>query len=315
MSNNIPPVLFIVFNRPKETSLVFSEIRKAKPTKLYIAADGPRKHRPNEDQACKSVREIFANVDWDCTVKTLFQEENLGCAKAMGSAVNWFFEFEEEGIILEDDCIPSPSLFRFCFELLQYYRYDQRVGSIIGWNELGAYNDCKDSSYLFFNRYSSWGSATWRHKFKKLYNPKLINSLDRSVEKNILNKSISFLDYIMLREMIFAVKSSKVSSFAWPFSLAHRLNDMVVVCPKVNLIKNIGFGSGTHTLEKKEEDVRIYEMEFPLRHPSYIHVDKPFTDKWILKFNGGYFKILLRHYFYKVKTFVLIKDYLKKLWR
>ena len=128
------PVLFLIFNRPETTQQVFSAIRKAKPPRLYVAADGPRSDYPNEDEKCEHSRKIATNVDWDCEVKTFFRENNLGCKLAASQAIDWFFEQELEGIILEDDCLPDQSFFWFCQELLNRYRDDTRIMHIGGTN-------------------------------------------------------------------------------------------------------------------------------------------------------------------------------------
>ncbi|MBT3715465.1 MAG: hypothetical protein HOG45_02740, partial [Deltaproteobacteria bacterium] len=145
------PVLFLIFNRPNTTKQVFSAIQKARPTHLYVAGDGPRAEQSNEDEICKIARSIATNVDWDCEVKTLFRDQNLGCRQAVSRAISWFFENEPEGIILEDDCLPSQSFFQFCQELLEEFRYDKQVGAICGFysNEL----DYKPSASYFFSRY------------------------------------------------------------------------------------------------------------------------------------------------------------------
>lgn len=128
------PILFIIFNRPDTTEKVFEVIRRQKPQRLYIAADGPRKHRLGEDKTCMETRSIVAQVDWDCDVKTLFRDENLGCGKAVSSAIDWFFQNEEMGIILEDDCLPSDSFFNFCETALEKYKNDVNVYTISGNN-------------------------------------------------------------------------------------------------------------------------------------------------------------------------------------
>ncbi|MEB0303236.1 nucleotide-diphospho-sugar transferase, partial [Mucilaginibacter sp. 5C4] len=115
-------VLFIVFNRPDTTDRVFEQIRAAQPSRLYVAADGPRAQKAGEDVLCERTRAITAKVDWPCEVKTLFRESNLGCKNAVSSAIDWFFNNEEEGIILEDDCLPNPDFFRFCDAMLDKYR-------------------------------------------------------------------------------------------------------------------------------------------------------------------------------------------------
>src|SRR5262245_29106398 len=113
------PILFLVFNRPETTVRVFQRIREMQPAKLFVAADGPRNGREEEQEKCKEVRKLILDgVDWPCDIKTLFRDHNLGCGNAVSSAITWFFENVEEGIILEDDTLPDPTFFGFCKTLL-----------------------------------------------------------------------------------------------------------------------------------------------------------------------------------------------------
>ena len=109
----ITPILFMIFNRLDTTQKVFNAIRQAKPKQLFVAADGPREDKEGEKGKCEQARKIIEQVDWDCEVKTLFRDKNLGCKVAVSSAIDWFFENVEEGIILEDDCLPSTSFLWF----------------------------------------------------------------------------------------------------------------------------------------------------------------------------------------------------------
>src|SRR5271165_4955640 len=87
-------VLFVIFNRPDTTQKVFDRIKAAKPSRLYIAADAPRPGFPEDELLCRQARSIVGTVDWYCDVKTLFQEENVGCRDGVSSAVTWFFTYE-----------------------------------------------------------------------------------------------------------------------------------------------------------------------------------------------------------------------------
>src|SRR5262249_20722231 len=155
------PVLFLIFNRPNTTARVMEAIRTAGPGRLYVAADGPRDGNADEAKRCAEVRRIATQVDWPCEVQTLFRERNLGCRQAVSSAITWFFEQEQEGIILEDDCLPSPSFFPYCAELLARFRNDERIMCITGCN---FQQDMKGYPYsYYFSKYHHvWGWATWR---------------------------------------------------------------------------------------------------------------------------------------------------------
>jgi hypothetical protein len=145
---NTVPVLFLVFNRIESTKRVFLEIGKAKPRKLFIASDGARENKEGEKEVVKQIREyILKNINWKCEVKTRFREKNLGCKNAVADGISWFFDNVEEGIILEDDCLPSQSFFRFCQEMLEKYRDDER--KFIDYISHSKYHLHKDLYYMF----------------------------------------------------------------------------------------------------------------------------------------------------------------------
>src|SRR4051794_25978263 len=124
------PVAFLVFNRPETTRKVFEQIARARPGKLLVVADGPRRERTGEQELCRQVREVTEGVDWDCEVLTNYAEENMGCASRISSGIDWVFANVDEAIFLEDDCMPEPSFFRFCDEMLKRFRNDEQVMSI-----------------------------------------------------------------------------------------------------------------------------------------------------------------------------------------
>jgi hypothetical protein len=237
------PVLFLIFNRPDTTQQVFNEIRKAQPSQLFVAADGPRKERSNESILCEKTREIINQVDWDCKVFTRFQDENLGCKHAVSSAIDWFFSNVDEGIILEDDCVPDTSFFPFCQQLLQKYRDDQRVMMISGMNYL--YNNIEmDESYFFSRYYPIWGWATWRRAWS-LYDLSMSdwpNCNSQNFLKNIYcHTKIASLLHNMFQKAYF----NKIDTWDIQWVFACVINSGLAICPKYNLISNIGV-TGSH---------------------------------------------------------------------
>lgn len=159
-------VLLLIFNRPETTRRVFDQIRAQQPPRLYIAADGARPNRPEEAARCAETRAISTQVDWDCELHLLYRDQNLGCRRAVSEAITWFFEHEEAGIILEDDCLPADSFFYFCDALLEKYRHDERIHAITGTNlQMG--KQWGEASY-YFSRYTNiWGWASWRRVWKE----------------------------------------------------------------------------------------------------------------------------------------------------
>ena len=170
------PILFLLFNRPDETSVVFDVLKIIKPKFLYVACDGPRKNIEGDAENVDKTRKIIDQITWDCELKTLFRDSNLGCKIAVSEAINWFFENVEEGIILEDDCVPDITFFDYCSELLQFYRDDKRVMHISGLNFLSGPLDLQPSaeSYHLSKYPAVWGWATWRRAWD-LYDVDIVN--------------------------------------------------------------------------------------------------------------------------------------------
>ncbi len=159
------PILFIVFNRPDTTQQVFNVIKRIKPKYLFVAADGPRPDVPADIEKCKRTRLIVEQVDWDCEIKTLFRDQNKGCGRGPAEAITWFFEYVDEGIILEDDCVPHIEFFKFIPLMLEKYRNESRIFLIIGTNFLGEWRP-KKHSYFFSLFAHTWGWATWKRAWK-----------------------------------------------------------------------------------------------------------------------------------------------------
>lgn len=240
------PVLLIVFNRPKETRAVFEAVRLARPKRLYVAADAPRKTKPGESIKCTETLSLFEQVDWPCEIVFKINEHNLGSHTSIPQAVDWFFDNEEEGIVLEDDCVPSVSFFRYCDELLERYRYDQRIMWINGSN-VGYKRGDQEPQYLYSAYAISWGWASWR-KAWAMFGPEYRQSppsaqVAAALRHGLGNSSLmTRLHWKYTFEYAYAIKNW---DFRWLLVMwAHR---GLACTPTVNLISNIGFGiDGTH---------------------------------------------------------------------
>ena len=240
------PVLFLVFNRPKQTKIVFNSIRKIKPSKLYVACDGTRSNVKNESERVAEVRDIILrNVDWDCKLYTLFQDKNLGCKEAVSRGISWFFENEKEGIILEDDCLPSESFFIFCGELLNFYRNDDTVMHISGYNHFPVKNNC--SSYYFSKYPGIWGWATWRSAWEK-YDRDLLDYNDNYLKQVLNTKELNYWDKIFKK-----VKNLKIDTWDYQWTYTLLKNNYLSIRPNCNLVQNIGIGDdATHTKIRRD---------------------------------------------------------------
>jgi len=265
------PVLFLIFNRIETTRKVFERIREAEPQNLYIAADGPRESM-NEKNICESVRNwVINSVDWQCNVFTLFRDKNLGCGRAVSSSISWFFKNVEYGIILEDDCFPDITFFKFCDELLDRYKNTPEVCSISGTNLLGS-ADRLEQSYFFSAYGGIWGWATWRRVWEGYDYNALIWS-DKKFQLS-LRKRFTRKQYKYIKLMLGRFSNIDTWDFQW-WIRKLSLNAFDII-PKNNLVKNLGFNSNsTHTkaIDPKMKNINLGVANFPLIHPKDISHD------------------------------------------
>lgn len=270
-------VLFLVFNRPDTTKKVFAAIRAAKPPKLYIAADGPRSDRPSDKEACEEVRAIATTVDWPCEVKTLFREHNLGCKMGVSTGINWFFENEEEGIILEDDVLPLPSFFPYCDELLARYRHNDQVWMVSGSNLISDQID-PQASYFFSRNALIWGWASWRRAWQH-YDVHLQDwpqlKQEEWLGRVFANQPLLISHWTYLFNELYAGKRN-----TWDYQCAYtcwRIGALTIT-PAENLTENLGFGeNATHTSSQKPaflDRALAKNLAFPLRHPNEVIVNE-----------------------------------------
>jgi hypothetical protein len=266
------PVLLIIFNRPDKVRRLMESLEKARPSRIYIGADGPRASKPLDKEKCAEARRIAQAVTWPCEVRTNFLTENVGVDKGMESAIGWFFANEEEGIICEDDCIPSDDFFRYSEELLQKYRNDEKVMMICGTNFQDGIKR-GDASY-YASRYPTWGWATWRRAWQK-YDEHL-DGLDELIREKKIDGILTdpeqqkfWLDFFgKIRKGKFSFVDTK-----WLFSMWN--NGGICLIPNANLVRNIGFDKeATHA--RIGADTRSVETEGlgEIRHPASLAVNE-----------------------------------------
>jgi hypothetical protein len=266
------PILFLIFNRPNTTKAVFESIKAIKPLRLYIAADGVRNNKLGEDLLVAETRAIIQSVDWDCEIKTLFRTENLGCKVAVSSGIDWFFENEEQGIILEDDCLPDSSFYDFCETLLNYYKDDERVFHISGNNfQDGILRG--DGSYYFSKYNNIWGWATWRRAWKT-YDVKM-SELEKALKLNAFDSLMSKGELKFWLNCFEEVRTGKKNTWDYQTMLNQWLHNGLTIIPNQNLVTNIGFGSGTNTSVEVKGLSNIASTAMDkIVHPSYIYCNQ-----------------------------------------
>lgn len=242
------PVLLITFNRPNLALRVMHSVRKYKPDRIYIASDGPRTHVVGEQELVAKTREsVLKSIDWDCEVKTLFRENNIGCGPGPATAISWLFKHEAKGIILEDDCIPQPEFFEYCDHLLDKYEDNPRVWLISGRSAHRRDRFFQNSDYIFSTFPETWGWATWKRTWDKFD----ITMSDwpgfyqlggyRNVQFSKLAAFYLNTQYKML------YKRGDLMSHVWDYQFSFNMNANggLGIIPSKNLIENVGY-EGTH---------------------------------------------------------------------
>lgn len=280
-------VLYLIYNRPRLQSESFAKIRAARPRRLFIAADGPRRDKADELEKCEEARRVVHKVDWPCEVLTLFREENIGCQAAVGGAITWFFRHVSEGIIIEDDCVASQAFFEFANELLDYYREDSRVWCVNGTNfQGGVWRG--DGSYFFSIFHQPWGWATWRRCW--LHYDESLSRWGAAKELGVPQNALEIRAFREYWSGIWDGLSSSDCTFntwdyRWVFSVV--LNGGLTAVPNRNLVTNIGFGGdGTHCFGETP-DPGIQTWESKIIHPSFVIKDSKADQCTFERIYGG----------------------------
>ncbi len=269
------PVVLVVHARPDTTAELVRIVEAARPEKLLVVADGPRRGQPGEVERCEEARAVVEAANWDCEVLTDYATENLGVKRRVETGLDWAFGLVEEAIVLEDDCLPDPSFFGFCDELLERYRDDPRVLSISG-NNFGAGADNPDASY-FFSRYPLiWGWATWRRAWK-LYDPAFEawpGLRDSGWLEEMFDGDAQAVQYWTY---IFGQRRERNDAWDGAWLFASWLAGGLSAVPCRNLVTNVGFrDDATNTRTEFRglfSDVPAVAVESPLRHPSRVERD------------------------------------------
>ena len=282
------PILLLVFNRPNTTERVFEAIRHQRPRQLFVAADGPRPHVDTDAERCDAAREIATRVDWDCEVKTLFRKRNLGCRVALSSAITWFFQQVEYGIILEDDILPAPDFFPFCQELLLKYQDNPSVMLISG-NNFQMGKRYGETSY-FFSRFAHiWGWATWRRAWRHYAPERTTLALLR--HNKFFEQTFPLAsDRAYWQKRFEETLRGEIDTWDYLWQMSIWSQNGLSISPNVNLASNIGFDSeATHTVGESRLANLPVEKLGALLHPDTVephYAADAFTQKYI--FSGRY---------------------------
>ena len=270
------PVLLIGFNRPDFMVAQIDAVRPARPSRLYLAVDGPRDNRPEEAEQCRKVRDCEKLVDWPCEVRTLFRERNLGCKYGVSGAITWFFENETEGIVLEDDCRPTIDFLRFATEMLERYKNDERIGAVCGFNAFNLQDD-KSVAYHFSHHMDVWGWASWRRVWME-YDVEMTRIRERIDDIIDMSKMTQY--YKRMFKGFASAVANGLSTWDVQFQLLILAKGWLTIVPQRRLVANVGFADdrATHTSGYlywgRHWSIMGEELEFPLVHPKEIVCDE-----------------------------------------
>lgn len=263
------PVAIIIYNRPETTKNLLKELKKVGPGKVYIIADGPKDK--NDKKLTDQVRrEAENNIFWNCKVIKIYAKKNMGLKNRVVTGLNKVFKDEETAIILEDDCVPDSSFFKFCNQLLEKYKNNNTIFSISGTTHS---QDLKiNKSYYFSKHFHSWGWATWKRAWD-LYDDNL-NGWPKN-QNQILKKFKNPLEKMYWKIVFNMTKDKKIDSWAYGWTYSHLKNNALSIIPQNNLVKNIGFGkNSTHNkLWQKQKSLEFEPVKFPMNHPKKISIN------------------------------------------
>ena len=262
------------------TRRVFSEIARARPRRLLVVADGPRAGREGEAARCEEARAVVRRVDWDCELLTNFADENMGCKRRVSTGLDWVFGTCEEAIILEDDCLPDPTFFPFCEELLEKFRDDERVAMVCG-NNFQRGRRRSQYSYYFSRHVTVWGWASWRRVWRHYdVGMRLWPELrETNWLESLLVNPVMVEYWRGVFDMMHEGTAERADTWDYQLFFAWWARGALAVTPEVNLVTNVGFGAdATHTRDAAAlstmAELPSAPVELPLRHPPYLYLDR-----------------------------------------
>lgn len=266
------PVAIIIFNRPEQAGEVFEQVRRAEPTRLFVIADGPRADHPEDRDRCAATRAVTEHVDWDCVVERNYAEKNMGCGKRPASGLDWVFSHADRAIILEDDCVPDPSFFTFCHEMLERYKDDERVMQVSG-RSVYATPPPHEYDYYFSHQLDCWGWATWARAWKHYDYCVKLWPLWRANSRRWLTSLIGDPRAVRFFEHEFDkihAQGEKLRFWDQQWNFACFAQHGLAIRTYHNLIHYRGFDDATHKYmfgRKRDVDIPVKPMPSNLKHP------------------------------------------------
>ncbi len=275
------PVVLLIYNRVDTLRQVLDVLRQARPSSLYVVADGPRAGDEEDAERCFAARSVLDGIDWPCRIVTQFAERNMGVGLRVSSGISWAFDQVQEAIIVEDDCLPDPTFFEFCETLLTTYRDDDRIMMISGTNPLGDWKS-EQHAYHFSRHGLVWGWATWRRAWQH-YDYRMSQWADEASREQLRDDSDQ-ADYERFKTLYADLVNGRVDTWDYQWSFARFLHQGLTIVPAKNLVQNIGFGKeATHTTHHINISAHMprHEMQFPMKGPQAVAADRAYDETYV----------------------------------
>lgn len=281
------PVVFIIFNRPDTAEKVFNEIKKVRPTKLYLVSDAARDGREEEREKVGKCRHLIESmIDWDCEVIRDYAIKNMGCKNRVSSGISGALKNEESVIILEDDVVPSPDFFPFMQQMLTEYRYEEKVMMVSGTNLLRDYKIKGDYTFSFFS--SIWGWGTWNRAWMRYYDPEMKDWADIENKKRLRKVYRNPLAFALFKKDADIVYNGGKDTWDLQWDYCRMKRGALGIVPASNMINNIGFDreDATHTTGMSFEDFSYGSLNLPCRKTEPIEEDLSYDMAYLKKYMG-----------------------------
>ncbi len=239
-----PAALVLGFNRPQKLRECLIAVLNAGITNVYVSLDAPRFGNRKDDELCEACLEVVESFrKFPAEINLRVSEKNLGCKYGPIAGIDWFFEYEEFGIIIEDDIIITPEFVKFISA--NQHLSNQGFWHINGWSMF-------NSDYKIPVAYEScfpmvWGWATWRSCWQKIeleVDEQFLKSFPPVKLVAISSGMDGFEDF--WQDIFQNAGSWDAWDYYWVYSIWKYGGS--VLAPPFSLVKNIGFDvDATHT--------------------------------------------------------------------
>lgn len=243
------PVLFVTFVRPDYARQTWEGIKATKPKTLYFYSNKGRAEKEGEVERNNEIRSYINEIDWDCDLHIFFREECVNVYDSLRGAIDWLFDNEERGIILEEDCVPTKAFFSFVDQMIEKFKEDKRVWCISGDNIIKQNPSGYD--YMFSHLHAMYGWASWRDRWRMVNWDHLY--IKETIDEHIYYRLFKTKEQAKAKEKALSNMEDmlyRTKCWDYIFGLCMDQYHALTVQPKEHFVKNIGVTGQHHTKAK-----------------------------------------------------------------